>query len=113
MRGLSIETYVRNFVKHIHIIEGFKKLTNMILGTFRGMICTQSSNSQESAFSLTSKFAFLTRIKTTVSLVTSSQNLQNTLNFLQLLSKSFINSATSEEQRLRIMGFAFTCYNDT
>ena len=105
MRGLSIETYVRNFGKYINILEGFKKLTNMILGTLRGMICTKRPNSQESALPLTSKFAFLVRIKTTVSLVTSSQIFQNTLHLLHFLSKSFIHSATSEEQRLKIMGF--------
>ena len=26
-------------IKHIHRLEGFKKLANMILGTFKGMIC--------------------------------------------------------------------------
>ena len=37
--GLSIETDFCKLVNHIHTLEGFKTLTNMILGTFRGMIC--------------------------------------------------------------------------
>ena len=39
LRGLPIETDFRKLVKHIHSLEGFKTLTNMILGTFRGMTC--------------------------------------------------------------------------
>ena len=73
-----METDFRNLVKHIHRLEGFKNQANMILGTFGGVICISRLISKESIFSLTLKFAFLTRIKTTVNLVTSSQNLQNT-----------------------------------
>ena len=29
---------INYFVKHIHRLEGFKKLANIILGTFKGMI---------------------------------------------------------------------------
>ena len=61
-------------------------------------------NSKESTFWLTSNFAFLTRIKTTVSLVTSSQSLRNTSHQLHFFSKSFINSAASAEHRLKSMG---------
>ena len=38
LRGPSMETDFRNLVKHLHRLEGFKKLANMILGTFRGVI---------------------------------------------------------------------------
>ena len=73
-----MKTDFHKLVKHNHRLEGFKKLTNMILGAFRCMICIYRPNFKGSPFSLTSKFAFLARIKIIVSLVTSSQNLQNT-----------------------------------
>ena len=100
-----METGFRNLVKHIHRLEGFKKLANMILGTFRGVICIYRPKSKESTFSLTLKFAFLTRIKTTVNFVTSSQNLRNTSYQLNFFSKSFVHSAASEKHTLKIMGF--------
>ena len=34
-------------VKHIHKLEGFVKLANMIMGTFKGMICIYRPNSKE------------------------------------------------------------------
>ena len=49
--GLSIETDFRKLVKHIHRQEGFQKLTNMIMCSFRGMICIKRPNSKESTFS--------------------------------------------------------------
>ena len=86
----------------------------MIMGALRSMICILRPNSKGSPFSLTSIFTFLTRIKTRDSLVTSSQNLQNISHQLHFFSKSFIISAASEEQRLKIMGvFAFTCYDES
>ena len=100
----TIENDFCKLVNHIHRLECSKKLTNMIPGTFRGIIGILRPNYKESTFSLTSKFAFLTSIKTTVSLVTSSQNLQNTSHQLHFFSKRFTYSAASEEQRLKIMG---------
>ena len=34
----SLNLPYNDFVKHIHRLEGFKKLTNIRMGTFRGMI---------------------------------------------------------------------------
>ena len=36
--GIAIERDFRKFLKHIHRLEGFKKLTNRILDAFRGII---------------------------------------------------------------------------
>ena len=72
-----MKTDFHKLVKHNHRQEGFTKLTNMLVGAFRCMICIYRPNSKGSPFSLTSKFAFLARIKITVSLVIISQNLQN------------------------------------
>ena len=100
-----MKTDFHKLVKHNHRLEGFKKLTNMILGAFRCIICILRPDSKGGPFSLTSKFTFLARIKITVSLVNSNQHLQNTYHQHHFFSKTFINSAASEKQRLKIMGF--------
>ena len=102
-----MKTDFHKLVKHNHRLEGFKKLTNMILGAFRSIICIYRPDSKGGPFSLTSKFAFLARIKITVSLVNSTQHLQNTYHqhLFFFFSKTFINSAALEEQRLKIIGF--------